>query len=142
MLDRRRLVIESHADHVEARVPIVPPARGDEVTRNARDLRLLPSVDRLERRPRNDAGPAPHLDEDEHRPVERHEIDLPGAAAIVTSHDRVPVRAEELLGHRLTAPSEDTPPIHGGGIYSAGVGVARRSVCGATSTPASRVLRV
>src|SRR5204862_182400 len=39
-------------------------------------------------------------------------IDLPRAAAVVASHDRVPVRAEERFRHRLAPPPELTPPLH------------------------------
>src|SRR5438094_418586 len=98
--------------HVEARVALVPAPLGEEVAGDARHARLLAAVDRLERRAGGAAAAAPHLDEHQHRAVERHQIDLPRAAAVVASHDRVPVRAEERFRHRLAPPPELTPPLH------------------------------
>ena len=112
VLDRRRLPVEADADHVETRVALVPAPLGEEVARDARHARLLAAVDRLERRAGGGAAAAPHLDEHQHRAVERHQIDLPRAAAVVASHDRVPVRAEERFRHRLAPPPELTPPLH------------------------------
>src|SRR5439155_23661199 len=101
--------------------------RRDELLRHARDLRPLATVDRLERRAGDRSASAPYLDENHHRAVERHEVDFPGAAAIVASHDRVLEGAEEFLRHRLTPPPERAPPIHGARIYSPVLALARRS---------------
>src|SRR5690348_12938564 len=101
VLEGRRVVIEADADYVEAGVPVVPPARRDEVPGDARQLRLLPAVDGLERCAGTRSAPAPHLDEHDHAAIERDEIDLAGAAAVVARHDRVTLGAEKRLRHRL-----------------------------------------
>src|SRR5437773_888548 len=56
VLDRRRLAIEADADHVEARVALVPAPLGEEVAGDARHARLLAAVDRVERRAGGAAG--------------------------------------------------------------------------------------
>src|SRR5439155_19264228 len=116
------------AHHVEPCVAVVPAARREEVAGDAHHLRLLAADDGFERRAGGGPAPGPHLDEDEHVAVEGDQVDLAGAAAIVPVHDRVAAGAQELLGHRLPAPPELPPPIHGRRDYSAHDGVATAPV--------------
>src|SRR5262249_13076745 len=125
VLDRGRVGVELDADHVEARIAIVPAARGDELLRDPRHLRALAAVDRLERRAGPRPAPAPHLDEDQHRPAARPEVAPPGAAGGVASHDRVLEGTEESFRHCLAPPPDLTPPIHGARIYSPVLALAR-----------------
>src|SRR5207253_4348139 len=128
VLDGRRIGVEADPHHVEARVAIVPAARREEVACDAHHLRLLAADHRFERGAGDGAATAPHLDEDEHVAVEGDQVDLAGAAAVVPGHDRVAAGAQELLGHRLPAPPELPPPIHGRRDYSAHDGVATAPV--------------
>src|SRR5262249_9625651 len=127
VLERRGLAIEAHADHVEPDVGLGEPTRGEEVARHQREPRLLARVDRFARGAHGLTATAAHLDEDHGAPVERHEVDLTGAASEVALHDRVPASAEQLLRQRFTAPPELPPPVHGAGDYSAAGGLATRA---------------
>src|SRR5262249_48515280 len=127
VLERRRLAIEAHADHVEPDVGLGETASGEEVTRHQREPRLLARVDRFARRAHGLTATAAHLDEAHGAPVERHEVDLTGPASEVALHDGVPAGAEQLLRQRFTAPPELPPPVHGAGDYSAAGGLATRA---------------
>src|SRR2546425_1141451 len=92
------------------RPPMEPPPPAGAAAPRA----LLTSVDGLDRGPGDAPATATDLDEDQHGPIERHQIDLPGSAAVVASHDGVAAGAQELPRHRLPAPSQSSPPVHRG----------------------------
>src|SRR5581483_11530447 len=138
VLDDRRIRVEADADDVESGVPIVPPAGGQEVPRDPDDLRRLPPDDRLERRPDTVSAPRAHLHEHDRRSVERDEVDLAREAAVVARHDRSAPRAEELLRHRLPAPPELQPPVHGAEDYSALPAVATGALALRLRIPCAR----
>src|SRR5262249_40192625 len=126
VLERRRLAVEAHADHVEPHIRLPQAPRREEVPRHQREARLLAGVDRLERGAGALAAPAAYLDEDHRGPVEGQEVDLTGPAAEVALHDGVPAGAEQLRRQLLAAPPELPPPIHGSGDYSAPGDLATR----------------
>src|SRR6185369_9321790 len=128
---------------IEADRTIVQSVLADELACDAGDLGLLTPVDRRERRAEARLRPRLDLDEHQNTPVQRHQIDLAVATAVVALHDGVALAAQMARREALSARPENLPyPWHGAALHLALKRRNARVTCCRVALPLEQVRHI